>query len=176
MKKNTLRKVLRYASRYNVLIVLSMLLAVVTALLSLYVPILAGRAIDFIAGRDNVDFKAVFAVIIRMIITILIASFAQWNMNRINNKITFRVVRDVRKDAFARLNKLPLSYLDARQTGDIVSRVIADVDQIADGLLRGFSQLFTGIVTILGTLVFMFYLSFRISFVSLHFKYLSSAH
>lgn len=165
MKKNTLRKVLRYASRYNVLIVLSMLLAVVTALLSLYVPILAGRAIDFIAGRDNVDFKAVFAVIIRMIITILIASFAQWNMNRINNKITFRVVRDVRKDAFARLNKLPLSYLDTRQTGDIVSRVIADVDQFADGLLLGFSQLFTGVVTILGTLVFMFYLSFRIALV-----------
>ncbi len=165
MKKNTLRKVLRYASRYNVLIVLSMLLAVVTALLSLYVPILAGRAIDFIAGRDNVDFKAVFAVIIRMIITILITSFAQWNMNKINNKITFRVVRDVRKDAFARLNKLPLSYLDSRQTGDIVSRVIADVDQFADGLLLGFSQLFTGVVTILGTLVFMFYLSFRIALV-----------
>ncbi len=165
MKKNTLRKVLRYASRYNFLIFLSMLLAVVTALLSLYVPILAGRAIDFIAGKDNVDFEAVFAIIAQMIIVILITSFAQWNMNRINNKITFRVVRDVRKDAFTRLNKLPLSYLDTRQTGDIVSRIIADVDQFADGLLLGFSQLFTGVVTILGTLVFMFYLSFRIALV-----------
>ncbi len=165
MKKNTLRKVLRYASRYNFLIFLSMLLAVVTALLSLYVPILAGRAIDFIAGRDNVDFEAVFAIIAQMIIVILITSFAQWNMNRINNKIIFRVVRDVRKDAFTRLNKLPLSYLDTRQTGDIVSRIIADVDQFADGLLLGFSQLFTGVVTILGTLIFMFYLSFRIALV-----------
>ncbi len=165
MKKNTLRKVLRYASRYNFLIFLSMLLAVVTALLSLYVPILAGRAIDFIAGRDNVDFAAVFTIIAQMIIVILITAFAQWNMNRINNKITFRVVRDVRKDAFTRLNKLPLSYLDTRQTGDIVSRIIADVDQFADGLLLGFSQLFTGVVTILGTLIFMFYLSFRIAIV-----------
>ncbi len=163
MKKSTLRKVLVYASKYNFLIFMSMLLAVVTALLSLYVPILAGRAIDFIVGRDSVDFDAVTGILVRMLITIAVISFAQWNMNRINNKITFRVVRDVRRDAFSHLQKLPLSYLDTRQTGDIVSRIIADVDQFADGLLLGFSQLFTGVVTILGTLVFMFYLNFRIA-------------
>ena len=165
MKKNTLRKVLAYASRYNFLIVISMLLAVATALLSLYVPILAGRAIDFIVGKDNVDFSAVSQILMRMLITVLIIAFAQWNMNRINNRITFSVVRDVRKDAFAHLQKLPLSYIDSKQTGDIVSRIITDVDQFADGLLLGFSQLFTGVVTIAGTLVFMFYLSFRIAIV-----------
>ncbi len=165
MKKNTLRKVLRYAGRYNFLIVISMLLAVVTALLSLYVPILAGNAIDFLIGKDSVDFEGVFSILARMLITIAIISFAQWNMNRINNKITFRVVRDVRRDAFSHIQKLPLSYLDTKQTGDIVSRMIADVDNFADGLLMGFTQLFTGVVTIAGTLVFMFYLNFRIALV-----------
>ena len=165
MKKNTLKKVLRYAAKYHFLIICSMALAVLTALLSLYVPILAGNAIDGIAGSGRVDFTKVYCILIRIVISVAIISFSQWNMNRINNKITFNVVRDVRRDAFSRMQVLPLSYLDRKQTGDIVSRIIADVDLFADGLLMGFTQLFTGVVTIIGTLVFMFYLNWSIALV-----------
>lgn len=165
MKKNTLNKVLRYAGKYNMLIFMSMALAIITALLSLYVPILAGNAIDCIVGRDAVDFGRIMVIILRIVISVALISFAQWNMNRINNRITFQVVRDVRKDAFNRLQILPFEYIDKKQTGDIVNRIIADVDLFADGLLMGFTQLFTGIVTIAGTLVFMFYLNFRIAIV-----------
>ena len=165
MKKETLKKVLRYAARYKFLIYLSMLLAVITALLSLYVPILAGRAIDHIIGKGNVDFTIVGGILLKMIVTIAIISVCQWIMNKANNKITFQVVRDVRKEAFERLHILPFEYLDSKQTGDIVSRIISDVDLFSDGLLMGFTQLFTGIVTIVGTLMFMFYLNFKIALV-----------
>lgn len=165
MKKGTLKKVLRYAARYKFLIYLSMLLAVITALLSLYVPILAGRAIDHIIGKGNVDFTIVGGILLKMIVTIAIISVCQWIMNKANNKITFQVVRDVRKEAFERLQILPFEYLDSKQTGDIVSRIISDVDLFSDGLLMGFTQLFTGIVTIVGTLMFMFYLNFKIALV-----------
>ena len=165
MKKETLKKVLRYAARYKVLIYLSMVLAVITALLSLYVPILAGRAIDHIIGKGNVDFTIVGGILLKMIVTIAIISVCQWIMNKANNKITFQVVRDVRKEAFERLQILPFEYLDSKQTGDIVSRIISDVDLFSDGLLMGFTQLFTGIVTIVGTLMFMFYLNFKIALV-----------
>ncbi|WP_022776019.1 ABC transporter ATP-binding protein [Butyrivibrio sp. AE2015] len=165
MKKGTLKKVLRYAARYKFLIYLSMLLAVITALLSLYVPILAGRAIDHIIGKGNVDFAIVGGILLKMIVTIAIISICQWIMNKANNKITFQVVRDVRKEAFERLQILPFDYLDSKQTGDIVSRIISDVDLFSDGLLMGFTQLFTGIVTIVGTLMFMFYLNFKIALV-----------
>ncbi|SEG25053.1 ATP-binding cassette, subfamily B [Butyrivibrio sp. Su6] len=165
MKKGTLKKVLRYAAKYKFLIYLSMLLAVITALLSLYVPILAGRAIDHIIGKGNVDFTIVGGILLKMIVTIAIISVCQWIMNKANNKITFQVVRDVRKEAFERLQILPFDYLDSKQTGDIVSRIISDVDLFSDGLLMGFTQLFTGIVTIVGTLMFMFYLNFKIALV-----------
>ena len=165
MKKDTLKKVLRYAGKYHFLIVMSMLLAVVTALLSLYVPILAGNAIDCIFGKGSVDFEKITSILIRMVVIVIFISLAQWYMNRINNRITFRVVRDVRKDAFSKLQKLPFEYIDNKQTGDIVNRIISDVDLFSDGLLMGFTQLFTGIVTILGTLIFMFYLNFKIAFV-----------
>jgi len=165
MKKGTLKKVLRYAARYKILIYLSMVLAVITALLSLYVPILAGRAIDHIIGKGNVDFTIVGGILLKMIVTIAIISVCQWIMNKANNKITFQVVRDVRKEAFERLQILPFEYLDSKQTGDIVSRIISDVDLFSDGLLMGFTQLFTGIVTIVGTLMFMFYLNFKIALV-----------
>ena len=165
MKKGTLKKVLRYAARYKILIYLSMVLAVITALLSLYVPILAGRAIDHIIGKGNVDFTVVGGILLKMIVTIAIISVCQWIMNKANNKITFQVVRDVRKEAFERLQILPFDYLDSKQTGDIVSRIISDVDLFSDGLLMGFTQLFTGIVTIVGTLMFMFYLNFKIALV-----------
>ena len=165
MNIGTLKKVLRYAGKYHLLIAASMALAIVTALLSLYVPILAGNAIDCILGKDSVDFVKITAVLIRMAVTVMFIAACQWLMNTVNNRITFRVVRDVRKDAFSRLQVLPFEYLDSKQTGEIVSRIIADVDLFADGLLMGFTQLFTGIVTIVGTLVFMFYLNFGIAIV-----------
>jgi ATP-binding cassette subfamily B protein len=165
MKKGTLKKVLKYAGKYRLLIALSMTLAVVTALLSLYVPILAGNAIDYIVGKDAVDFVGVVSILTRMAIAIGIIAVCQWIMNQANNKITFQVVRDVRKEAFDKLQILPFEYIDSKQTGDIVSRIISDVDLFADGLLMGFTQLFTGIVTIVGTLIFMFYLNFKIAIV-----------
>ncbi len=165
MKKGTLKKVLKYAGKYRLLILLSMVLAIVTALLSLYVPILAGNAIDCIVGAGAVDFGKITTILIRMVIAIAIIAVCQWIMNQANNKITFQVVRDVRKEAFDKLQILPFEYIDSKQTGDIVSRIISDVDLFADGLLMGFTQLFTGIVTIVGTLVFMFYLNYRIAIV-----------
>ncbi len=165
MKKGTLKKVLRYAGKYRFLIFLSMALAVITALLSLYVPILAGNAIDCIVEKDNVDFKTIISILTKMSGIIVFIAICQWIMNKANNKITFAVVRDVRTEAFDRMQKLPFEYLDNKQTGEIVSRIISDVDMFSDGLLMGFSQLFTGVVTILGTLVFMFYLNFKIAFV-----------
>ncbi len=165
MKKGTLKKVLKYAAKYRFLIVVSMVLAVVTALLSLYVPILAGRAIDHLIGKGNVDFAGVIKILTNMVICVVVISICQWFMNKANNKITFSVVRDVRTEAFDKLQKLPFEYIDSKQTGDIVSRIISDVDLFSDGLLMGFTQLFTGVVTIAGTLVFMFYLNFKIALV-----------
>lgn len=165
MKKGTLKKVLRYAGKYRFLIFVSMTLAIVTALLSLYVPILAGRAIDYVVGAGNVDFVKVTRILLNMVVSVVLISVCQWIMNKANNKITFSVVRDVRTEAFDKLQKLPFEYLDTKQTGDIVSRIISDVDLFSDGLLMGFTQLFTGVVTIVGTLVFMFYLNFKIAIV-----------
>jgi ATP-binding cassette subfamily B protein len=165
MKKGTLKKVLKYAGKYRLLIFLSMVLAIVTAVLSLYVPILAGNAIDCIVGQGKVDFPGIYAIFVKLVICIAIISICQWIMNMANNKITFKVVRDVRREAFDKLQVLPFEYLDNKQTGDIVSRIIADVDLFADGLLMGFTQLFTGVVTIVGTLLFMFYLNYKIAIV-----------
>jgi len=165
MQKNTLKKVLRYVSKYHILIAISMVLAVATALLSLYVPILVGGAIDLLVGEGAVDLAGVTRILLNVAVCVAFISFAQWYMNRINNKITFNVVRDVRKDAFDRLQVLPLSYLDRKPTGEIVSRIISDVDLFADGLLMGFTQLFTGVVTIAGTLAFMFYLNWTIAII-----------
>ncbi|MBR4358870.1 MAG: ABC transporter ATP-binding protein [Butyrivibrio sp.] len=165
MKKGTLRKVLHYAGKYRGLVFLSLILAVVTAALALYIPILAGGAIDLLVGTGDVDFNKVMAVLLKMLIAILVTAICQWIMNKANNVITFKVVRDVRAEAFDKLQTLPFEYLDKVQTGEIVSRIVADIDLFADGLLMGFTQLFTGIVTILFTLVFMFYLNFRIAIV-----------
>ncbi len=165
MKKGTIKKVLKYAGKYRILIFISMALAVITALLSLYVPILAGRAVDQLFGAGNVDFGNVMKILINMAVAVLIVSICQWIMNKANNRITFQVVRDVRTEAFDRLQKLPFEYLDNKQTGEIVSRIISDVDLFSDGLLMGFTQLFTGVVTIAGTLIFMFYLNPAIALV-----------
>ncbi|SFU37626.1 ABC transporter ATP-binding protein [Butyrivibrio sp. M55] len=165
MKKGTLRKVLHYAGKYRGLVFLSLILAVITAALALYIPILAGGAIDLLVGKGNVDFGKVMAVLMKMLAAIVFTAICQWVMNKANNAITFKVVRDVRAEAFDKLQTLPFEYLDKVQTGEIVSRIVADIDLFADGLLMGFTQLFTGIVTILFTLVFMFYLNFRIAIV-----------
>ena len=151
----TMKKVLEYLRPYMVLVALSVLLAAVTVALTLYVPVLIGRAIDLIVGPGQVDMPGILRLILRIAIVVAATAAVQWVVNTINNKITFQVVRDVRAQAFAKLQILPLSYIDSHPTGEIVSRVIADVDQFADGLLLGFTQLFTGVVTILGTLGFM---------------------
>ena len=160
MKKNTntlatAGKVLRYLRHYRLLFALSLLLAIVVTALTLYLPILTGDAIDLIIAPGQVDFEALSPLLLRGVIIIAITALCQWLMNICNNRITFGVVRRLRRDAFVRIQSLPLSYLDRRPVGDTVSRVIADADQVTEGLLMGFSQFFTGILTILGTLCFM---------------------
>ena len=151
----TLRKVLRYLKHYRLLFALSLLFAVVMVGLTLYFPILTGDAIDLIVAPGQVDFTALWPLLLKGVMVIGITALCQWLMNICNNRITFGVVRRLRYDAFVRIQSLPLSYLDKRTVGDTVSRVIADADQFTDGLLMGFSQFFTGILTILGTLCFM---------------------
>ena len=155
VQREALRKVLHRLKKYRVLIVLSILFAAVTVALTLYVPVLVGDAIDRILGAGQVDFAGIASILLQIGILVAVTSLLQWLMNTINNKITFQVVRDVRSEAFRKIQILPLKYLDAHSHGEIVSRVIADVDQFADGLLLGFTQLFTGVLTILGTLGFM---------------------
>ena len=154
-RKDTFRKILKYIKKYRFSVVLSLLFAAVTVALTLYIPILTGRAIDYIVGPGNVDFAAVGKVLVTIVIVILLTAAAQWIMNVCNNRITYHVVQDIRRDAFAKIEILPLKYIDGHSNGEIVSRVIADVDQFADGLLMGFTQLFTGVMTIVGTLCFM---------------------
>jgi len=151
----TLKKVLQYIGAYRFWIVLSVLLAVVTVALTLYIPILVSRAIDLIIAQGLVDFEGILKILIRIGIAAAATAVLQWIMNTINNRITYQVVRDVRNQAFEKIQILPLKFLDSHPYGGIVSRVIADVDQFADGLLMGFTQLFTGVVTIAGTLIFM---------------------
>ncbi|MBO5485626.1 MAG: ABC transporter ATP-binding protein [Eubacterium sp.] len=164
-QKETIRKVLRYIRRYWIYLLLSLVLAVVTVACTLYIPILTGDAIDSIVGKGQVDFDAVFAILKRIALVIGITMIAQWIMNVCNNMITYGVVRDIRTDAFTKIEQLPLSYIDRHSYGEVVSRVIADADQFADGLLMGFTQLFTGIITILGTLGFMLSVNIPITIV-----------
>ena len=152
---STLKKVLGRIARYRLNAVLSILLSAVYVGLSLYVPILAGRAIDNIIAPGSVDYAQIMLELTKIAVVAAIAALAQWLMNIINNSMTYNVVKDMRTEAFDRLMKLPLSYIDAHPYGETVSRINADVDQFADGLLLGFSQLFTGILTIIGTLIFM---------------------
>lgn len=150
-----MKRVLKYIRKYTPALVLSLLLAGLTVLLTLYVPILTGNAVDLIIGKGQVDMPGIFSIMKKIAIAMIITAVGQWVMNTCNNYITYHVIRDIRTDAFAKLEILPLKYLDAHAYGDIVSRVIADVDTFADGLLMGFTQLFTGVLTILCTLGFM---------------------
>ncbi len=151
----TIRKVLRYIRRYWFIVVLSLLLAVTVVVLTLYVPILTGDAVDLLLGKGLVDMGAILRIMVKIGIAVAVTAAAQWVMNTCNNYITYHVIRDIREDAFKRLQRLPLQYMDTHAHGDVVSRVIADVDTFADGLLMGFTQLFTGVLTIFGTLGFM---------------------
>ncbi len=164
-QSKTLKEVLKYIKKYMFYVVLSVVFAAATVAMTLYVPILTGDAIDLIVGKGNVDFSAVYAIVKKIIIVVGLTALSQWIMNICNNKITYGVIRDIRKDAFEKLEILPLKYIDSHSHGDIVSRVITDVDTFADGLLMGFTQLFTGVITILGTLIFMLTINVKITFV-----------
>lgn len=162
-----LKKVLRYMRRYWFYLAISILLAAITVASTLYIPLLTGDAVDCIVGKGHVDWAGVFAVLKQMAMVIGVTALAQWGMNICNNKLTYQIVRDIRNEAFAKLEILPLKYIDRKSTGEIVSRIIADVDQFADGLLMGFTQLFTGVITILGTIGFMLSVNVGITFVVL---------
>ncbi len=154
--KNVLFKLLRYIGKYRFVLVLSILLAIISVILQLYVPILFGDAIDEIIAIGNVNFAVMNSYLTKIIIYVAIASISLWIMNLLNNRMTYRIVEDIRSQAMEHIQKLPLSYLDKHSTGDIVSRIIADTDILSDGLLLGFTQLFSGIVTIVATIIFMF--------------------
>lgn len=165
VQKPVLKPLLSYSRPYIGLFGISMLLAVITVATTLYAPILIGQGVDLIVGEKNVDFGALVPIIIKLCITVSLTALSQWLMSLCTNKITFNVVRDIRRKAFAKLGRLPLSYIDSHPHGDIISRIITDIDQISDGLLMGFAQLFTGICTIIGTIVFMLTINVKISLV-----------
>ena len=161
----TLKKVMRYMKKYQIYLICSILLAAVTVISTLYIPILTGDAIDHIIAKGKVDFAGLMPILEKMLVVIAVTAVAQWVMNDLNNRMTYNIVRDVRKDAFDKIEILPLKYIDAHSYGEVVSRVIADVDQFADGLLMGFTQLFTGVITIFGTLLFMLSVNVKITLV-----------
>ena len=172
MKKNnskasfsTVKKVLRYIKRYRLLFLLSLLLAIVIVAATLYIPILVGEAIDLAIGKGLVDLEGIYQILIQIGVIAAVTALLQWIMNVINNRMTFGIVRRLRRDAFKKIQDLPLSYIDSHPVGDTVSRVIGDVDQFSDGLLMGFSQLFTGVLTIVGTLAFMLSINVTITVV-----------
>ena len=163
--KGTLKKILRYVKKQSGWMVLSLIMAALCVAGTLYLPVLAGKAIDCIIGPGNVDFQGIYGIAHIMIVVLLLNAVCQWIMNVANNHVTYEVVRNLREDAFKKIEILPLSYLDKHPSGEIVSRVITDADQFADGLLMGFTQLFTGVITILGTLGFMLSVNLKITLV-----------
>lgn len=164
-QKAAMLKVLRYIKHYWFFIVLSLVFAAISVVLTLYVPILTGDAIDHIVDKGLVDFKGLFRVLSTIVVCVLVTAVAQWIMNVCNNRITYHVVQDIRAEAFRKIQILPIKYIDGHAYGDVVSRVIADVDQFSDGLLMGFTQLFTGVLTIVGTLCFMVSINWKIALV-----------
>lgn len=163
--KAIIKRISTYIGRYKILLILSMLIALVSVAGSLYIPVLIGNVIDFIIDKGLVQFDRIIPVLVRICVIIAVVAVSQWVMNVLNNKITFGVVRDMRDRAFSKIERLPVCYIDSHPSGEIVSRVIADVDQFADGLLMGFAQFFTGVITILGTLMFMLKINWWITIV-----------
>lgn len=164
-QKDTIKKIFRYLAKYKIAIIFSLILALATVAGQLAIPVFQGRAIDKIVSAGNVDIEGVLKIITIIVATMISVALFQWIMNVINNKITYSIIRDIRKDAFERLQILPVNYTDTHPAGDIVSKVIADVDQFADGLLMGFTQFFTGVMTIIGTLIFMISYNWKITLV-----------
>ena len=165
VNKKTILRILKYIKRYRFLVVLSLICAAISVVLTLYAPIIMGHAVDRVVGPGKVDFTGLKGMLEKLVIVVVITAVAQWVMNVLNNMITYRVVNDVRTKAYEKLGSLPLSYVDSHTHGDIVSRIIADVDQFSDGLLMGFTQLFTGVMTIVGTLCFMLSINWIIAIV-----------
>lgn len=163
--KQILNRVFSYVGRYKIHLAFSLLLAAVSVAGTLYVPVLLGNVVDFIVDKGKVDFDGMVPILVEVCVIVCVVALSQWIMNVLNNKITFGVVKDMRDKAFSKIEKLPVSYIDSHPSGEIVSRVIADVDQFADGLLMGFTQFFTGIITIIGTLIFMLSINFWITVV-----------
>ena len=161
--KGTFKKVMTYIGKYRLLMFLSIVMAALTVALTLYVPVLIGDVIDLIIGKGQVDFKGIAKLLKEIALIAAATAAVQWLMNTVNNRITYHIVRDMRNEAFMKIQKLPLSYLDIHPAGETVNRVIADADQFADGLLMGFTQLFTGVVTILATLIFMLTINWKIT-------------
>lgn len=162
---STIKKLLTYIKKYKIQILFSLAISAMSVWLSLYIPIIVANAIDYIVGKNQVDFTTVSGLILQIVQIAIVVAILQWMINIINNKITFLVARDLRNDALKKLEKVPLKYIDINQHGDIVSRVISDVDQIVDGLLMGFTQIFTGVLTILITLFFMFSINYKIAII-----------
>lgn len=165
MKKSSTKRLLSYITVHNKLLIISLLTAIINVFFTLLNPILIGDAIDFIIGKDNVDFQSILKIIGVLILSIILASLSQWIMTRCTNVITYKTVQSLREDVFNKINKVPLKYIDSHSHGDIMSRIINDIDQISTGLIQGFSQLFTGIITILGTLGIMIAINFKIALV-----------
>lgn len=164
-QKDVIKRILLLLKPYTLFLILSLVFAIISVLLTLYVPIVIGDSIDFIVEKGNVDFSGIKVTLIRLLLVVIITAIAQWFMNLCNNRMTFYVVKDIREKTFRQLQIVPLKYVDSHQYGDIISRVVTDVEQLSDGLLMGFTQLFTGIITILGTLVFMLSINVKITLI-----------
>ena len=162
---STIKKLLTYIKKYKIQILFSLAISAMSVWLSLYIPIIVANAIDYIIGKNQVDFTTISGLILQIVQIAIVVAILQWMINIINNKITFLVARDLRNEALKKLEKVPLKYIDTNQHGDIVSRVISDVDQIVDGLLMGFTQIFTGVLTILITLFFMFSINYKMAII-----------
>lgn len=165
MKTAEIKKVLQYLKKYWFYMILSLILAFVSVILTLYIPVITGDAIDYLIGKNQVDFTHIFSILKKMVVIVGITAIAQWLMNICNNRVTYRVAQDIRTEAFEKIEHLPLKYLDSHSYGEIVSRVIADVEQFSDGLLMGFTQFFTGVITIGATLIFMLSVNVKIALV-----------
>ncbi len=165
MKTAEIKKVLKYLKKYWFYMICSLILAFVSVILTLYIPVITGDAIDYLIGKNQVNFTQVFSILKKMVVIIGLTAIAQWFMNICNNKVTYRVAQDIRTEAFEKIERLPLKYLDSHSYGEIVSRVIADVEQFSDGLLMGFTQFFTGVITIGATLLFMLSVNVKIALV-----------
>lgn len=164
-QKDVIKRILLLLKPYTLFLILSLVFAIISVLLTLYVPIVIGDSIDFIVEKGNVNFSGIKVTLIRLLLVVIITAIAQWFMNLCNNRMTFYVVKDIREKTFRQLQIVPLKYVDSHQYGDIISRVVTDVEQLSDGLLMGFTQLFTGIITILGTLVFMLSINVKITLI-----------